>query len=37
MGLDAALINTQHYKLTIKAKGEQSRERSSTLSNNSVL
>ena len=29
--LDAALLNTQHYKVRIKGKVEQSRERSSTL------
>ena len=31
MVLDAALLNTQHYKVQIKDKVEQSRERSSTL------
>ena len=31
MVLDAALLNTQHYKVTIKGKLEQSRECSSTL------
>ena len=31
MVLDAPLLNTQHYKLRIKGKVEQSRERSSTL------
>ena len=31
MVLDAALLNTQHYKVRIKGKVEQSRERSSTL------
>ena len=29
MVLDAALLNTQHYKVCIKGKAEQSRERSS--------
>ena len=29
--LDAALLNTQHYKVRIKGKVEQCRERSSTL------
>ena len=32
MVLDATLLNTQHYKVRIKGKVEQSRERSSTLS-----
>ena len=31
MVLDAALLNTQHYKVNIKGKVEQSREWSSTL------
>ena len=31
MVLDAALLNTQHYKVGIKGKAEQSREWSSTL------
>ena len=31
MVLDATLLNTQHYKILIKGKVEQSRERSSTL------
>ena len=31
MILDASLLNTQHYKVRIKGKVEQSRERSSTL------
>ena len=31
MVLDASLLNTQHYKVWIKGKVEQSRERSSTL------
>ena len=35
--LDAALLNTQHYKLRIKGKVEQSREWSSALSYTSVL
>ena len=29
--LDSALLNTQHYKVRIKGKVEQSRERSSVL------
>ena len=29
--LDASLLNTQHYKIRINGKGEQVRERSSTL------
>ena len=33
MVLDAALLNTQHYKVKIKGKVEQSKERSSALSN----
>ena len=32
MVLDATLLNTQHYKVGIKGKVEQSRERSSALS-----
>ena len=32
MVLDASLLNTQHYKIRIKGKMEQSRERSSALS-----
>ena len=36
MVLDAALLNTQHYKVRIKAKVEQSRERSSAFPNASV-
>ena len=32
MVLDAALLNTQHYKVRIKGKVEQSREWSSALS-----
>ena len=31
MVFDAALLNTQHYKVGIKGKVEQSRERTSTL------
>ena len=31
MVLDATLFNTQHYKVRIKGKVKQSRERSSTL------
>ena len=31
MVLDVALLNTQHYKVQIKGKVEQSRERSSAL------
>ena len=31
MVLDAALLNTKHYKVRIKGKVEQSRERSSAL------
>ena len=31
MVLDASLFNTQHYKVRIKGKVEQSRERSSAL------
>ena len=36
MVLDAALLNTQHYKVWIKSKVEQSRERSSALPYTSV-
>ena len=36
MVLDAALLNTQHYKVMIKGKMEQLRERSSALSYTSV-
>ena len=36
MLLDATLLNTQHYKVWIKGKVEQSRERSSTLLYTSV-
>ena len=32
MVLDATLLNTQHYKVKIKCKVEQSKERSSALS-----
>ena len=31
MVLDTSLLNTQQFKVRIKGKGEQSRERSSTL------
>ena len=31
MVLDTSLLNTQHYKVQIKGKEEQSRERSGTL------
>ena len=34
--LDAALLNTQHYKVSIRSKVEQSSEWSSALSNTSV-
>ena len=36
MVLDAALLSTQHYKVRIKGKVEQSREMSSTLPYTSV-
>ena len=36
MVLDASLLNTQQYKVGIKGKLEQSRERSSTLPNTVV-
>ena len=36
MVLDASLLNTQHYKVWIKGKVEQSRERSSALRYTSV-
>ena len=36
MVLDTAMLNTQHYKVTIKGKVKQSREWSSTLSYTSV-
>ena len=35
--LDATLLNTQHYKIQIKGKVEQYRERSSALPYTSVL
>ena len=34
--LDASMFNTQHYKVWIKSKMEQSRERSSVLTYTSV-
>ena len=37
MVLDASLLNTQHYKVRVKGKVEQSRERSCTLLYNLVL
>ena len=37
MVLDAALLNTKHYKVRIKDKMEQPRERSGTLPYTSVL
>ena len=37
MVLDIALLNTQHYKVGIKGKMEQSREWNSALPNTSVL
>ena len=37
MVLDAALLNTQHYKVRIKAKVEPSRELSCALPYTSVL
>ena len=36
MVLDATLLNTQHYKVKIKGKMEQSKERGSSLSYTSV-
>ena len=36
MVLDAALLNTQHYKVRIKGKGEQSGKTSSALPYTSV-
>ena len=36
MALDASLLYTQHYKVRIKSKVEQSRERSSALPYTSV-
>ena len=37
MVLDATLLNIQYYKVRIKGKEEQSRERSSALPNTSVV
>ena len=37
MVLDTYLLNTQKYKVRIKGKAEQSRERSSALPHTSVL
>ena len=37
IALDATLLNTQHYKVQIKGKVEQSRERSSVLPYTLVL
>ena len=37
MVLDTSLLNTQQYKVRIKGKVEQSRERSSTLLNTSSV
>ena len=37
MVLDAALLNSQHYKVEIKGKVEQSREWSNALSYTSML
>ena len=36
MVLDANLLNTQHYKVGLKGKVEQAKERSNALSNTSV-
>ena len=36
MVLDTSRLNTQHYKVRVKSKVEQSRERSSALPNTSV-
>ena len=36
MALDASLLNTQHYKVRIKGKAEQSREMSTALAYTSV-
>ena len=36
MVIDASLLNTQHYKVQIKGKMDQSRERSSTLPYTSI-
>ena len=35
--LETFLLNTQHYKVLIKGKEEQSKEKSSAFSNTSVL
>ena len=37
MVLDASLLNTQHYKVWVKGKVEQSKERSSALTYTSVI
>ena len=37
MVLDASLLNTQHYKVGIKSKVEQSRKKSSSLSYTGVV
>ena len=37
MVLDATFLNTQHYKVRIKSKVKQSRERSSALTYTSVV
>ena len=37
MVLDTSLLNTQHYKVRIKGKVEQSRERSGAFPDSSVL
>ena len=37
MVLDASLLNTEHYKISIKGKIEQSREWSTALPYTSVL
>ena len=37
MVLDASLLNTQHYKVRLKDKVEQSRIRSNTLHNTGVV
>ena len=36
MLFEAALLNTQHYKVWIKGKMEQSKEKNSTVPNTSV-
>ena len=36
MLLDTSLLNSQHYKVRIKGKVEQSKEKSSALPNTSV-